>query len=87
MFGRSSRRSSARCRPTPHLDLRRDHQCSAPIDIALTDQSERRPCSRRCADGGGEPTGFDPAEETERFVVSFRNCVVHGTSESENPES
>ena len=61
-----------------------------PIDIALTDQSERETvfAALRADLGGGEPTGFDPAVEDGTLVVSFRNCVVHGTrSESENPES
>jgi SAM-dependent methyltransferase len=52
-----------------------------PIDIALTEQSERETvfAALRADMNGGEPTGFDPAEEDGTFVVSFRNCVVHGT--------
>ena len=52
-----------------------------PIDIALTDQSERETvlAALRADSGGGDPTGFDPTEEDGTFVVSFRNCVIHGT--------
>ncbi len=52
-----------------------------PIDIALTEQSERDTvlAALRAELEGGEPTGFDPMEEDGTLVVSFRNCVVHGT--------
>lgn len=52
-----------------------------PIDIALTEQSESDTvrAALRAELGGGEPTGFEPMEEDGTFVVSFRNCVVHGT--------
>ncbi len=51
-----------------------------PIDIALTEQSERDTvlATLRAELGGGEPTGFEPTEEDGALVVSFRNCVVHG---------
>lgn len=56
-----------------------------PIDVALTDQSERDEVLailRTEARGGGapgacEPTGFDPVEDDGKLVVSFTNCVVH----------
>ena len=52
-----------------------------PIDIALTEQSESATvlATLRADLGGGEPTGFEPIEEDGKLVVSFRNCVVHGT--------
>lgn len=52
-----------------------------PIDIALTEQSESDTvlASLRAELRGGEPTGFYPTEEDGTLVVSFRNCVVHGT--------
>ena len=52
-----------------------------PIDIAVTEQSERETvfASLRADLAGGESTGFDPEEADGTFVVSFRNCVVHGT--------
>jgi ubiquinone/menaquinone biosynthesis C-methylase UbiE len=52
-----------------------------PIDIALTEQSERDTVlsTLRAELEGGAPTGFEPAEEDGKLVVSFRNCVVHGT--------
>jgi SAM-dependent methyltransferase len=51
-----------------------------PIDVALTDQSEREEVLailRAEAQGGGEPTGFGPVEDDGKVVVSFTNCVVH----------
>jgi SAM-dependent methyltransferase len=53
----------------------------APIDISLTEQSDRDTvvAALRGEIGGGEPTGFDPAEEDGALVVSFTSCVVHGT--------
>lgn len=52
-----------------------------PIDIALTDQSERDTvyATLRAELAGGAPTGFEPVEEDGALVVSFRNCVVHGS--------
>jgi ubiquinone/menaquinone biosynthesis C-methylase UbiE len=52
-----------------------------PIDIALTEQSETDTVltALRAEARGGEPTGFEPTEEDGKVVVSFRNCVVHGT--------
>jgi SAM-dependent methyltransferase len=51
-----------------------------PIDVALTDQSERDEVLailRAEAQGGDEPTGFDPVDDEGKLVVSFTNCVVH----------
>jgi SAM-dependent methyltransferase len=52
-----------------------------PIDIALTEQSDRNTVLAALRDdvAGGRPTGFDPAEEDGTFVVSFTTCIVHGT--------
>ena len=52
-----------------------------PIDIALTEQSETDTvlAALRADSRGGEPTGFEPTEEDGKLVVSFLNCVVHGT--------
>jgi SAM-dependent methyltransferase len=52
-----------------------------PIDIALTEQSERDRVLAALRDdvAGGQPTGFDPVEEDCTFVVSFTTCIVHGT--------
>jgi hypothetical protein len=52
-----------------------------PIDVALTDQSETDSvlAALRADAAGGEPTGFEPAEEDGALVVAFHNCVVHGT--------
>ena len=53
-----------------------------PIDVAITDQSERdEVLGILTAEARGveaaEPTGFEPTEEDGRIVVSFTNCVVH----------
>jgi SAM-dependent methyltransferase len=51
-----------------------------PIDITLTDQSERAKVMgilRAELDGRTGPTGFEPAEEDGKVVVSFATCVVH----------
>ncbi len=52
-----------------------------PIDVAATDQSDLSAVlgALRAELDGGEPTGFDPQEGNGRLVVSFLNCVVHGT--------
>jgi ubiquinone/menaquinone biosynthesis C-methylase UbiE len=52
-----------------------------PIDVAFTDQSEHAQvldALRAEIRGAGEPTGFDPAEDNGKVVVSFTTCVVHG---------
>jgi SAM-dependent methyltransferase len=56
-----------------------------PIDVALTDQSDRNEVLAILAaeargggePGGREPTGFDPVDDDGKLVVSFTNCVVH----------
>ena len=52
-----------------------------PVDIAVTDQSDRDGVIAALRDemNGGDATGFEPAIENEAIVVSFTNCVVHGT--------
>jgi hypothetical protein len=52
-----------------------------PVDIAFTEQSDRDTVLEALRDevAGGPPTGFDPAEEDGKFVVSFTMCTVHGT--------
>jgi SAM-dependent methyltransferase len=53
-----------------------------PMDVALTEQSEDAEVLAILRDemrGDGEPTGFDPAEENKRLVVSFVTSVVHAT--------
>jgi ubiquinone/menaquinone biosynthesis C-methylase UbiE len=52
-----------------------------PIDIALTEQSDGDTvlATLRAEIDGGPSTGFDPAEEDGKLVVSFITCVVHGT--------
>lgn len=52
-----------------------------PIDIAVTDQSDRESvlAALRAELDGGDPTGFEPQQENGTLVVSFRTCVVHGT--------
>ena len=52
-----------------------------PIDIALTEQSDSDTvlATLRAEIDGGPSTGFDPAEEDGKLVVSFMTCVVHGT--------
>ncbi len=52
-----------------------------PIDIALTEQSERETvlAALRADAAGGRPTGFDPVAEDGSFLVSFTTCFVHGT--------
>lgn len=54
-----------------------------PIDVAVTDQSDRGAVIAALRDelAGGQLSGFDPAEDNGTFVVSFINCVVHGTIE------
>jgi SAM-dependent methyltransferase len=50
-----------------------------PIDIALTEQSDRDAVRRGLeADlsGAGPAPGFEPAEEDGKIVVSFTTCVV-----------
>ncbi len=51
-----------------------------PLDVALTEQSEQAEVleilGAEIRDDGG-PTGFDPAEEDNKLVVSFVTCVVH----------
>jgi len=52
-----------------------------PVDIAFTEQSEDAQVLAMLRDemrGGGKPTGFDPAEDNGKVVVSFTSCVVHG---------
>ena len=51
-----------------------------PVEIALTDQSERAAIFEIFVAemaGDGRPTGFEPAEEEDQVVVSFMTCVVH----------
>jgi len=51
-----------------------------PIDIAFTEQSDRETVMQLLnADvrGEGPSTGFDPAEDDGKIVVSFTSCVVH----------
>jgi SAM-dependent methyltransferase len=51
-----------------------------PIDIAITDQSDRETVVRILheeIEGLGEPTGFEPAHEGESLVVAFTSTVVH----------
>jgi len=51
-----------------------------PIDVAITEQSDRAEIERLLhadVDGSGESTGFDPALEDGKLVVSFTSCVVH----------
>src|SRR5205085_6929908 len=52
-----------------------------PIDIAVTEQSDRDAVVAALRDelAGGASTGFDPADEKDAVVVSFTTCVVHGT--------
>jgi hypothetical protein len=50
-----------------------------PVDIAFTEQSDRDPVLELLnADlhREGPSTGFDPAEEDGKIVVSFTSCVV-----------
>jgi ubiquinone/menaquinone biosynthesis C-methylase UbiE len=52
-----------------------------PVDIAFTEQSDRDAVLellRQDLRGIGPRTGFDPAEEDGKIVVSFTTCVVHG---------
>lgn len=52
-----------------------------PIDVALTEQSERAEVLRLLEAelrNEGEPTGFAPEEHDGSIVVSFTTCVVHG---------
>jgi ubiquinone/menaquinone biosynthesis C-methylase UbiE len=52
-----------------------------PVDVAITDQSDSDEVFRLLREelqGRAEPTGFDPAEEAGKIVVSFTTCVVHG---------
>jgi SAM-dependent methyltransferase len=51
-----------------------------PVDIAFTEQSSSDEVLRLLQDelaGRGEPTGFEPAEEDGKLVVSFITCVLH----------
>ena len=51
-----------------------------PIDIAFTEQSDRDAVLqllRADLRGEGPRTGFDPAEEDGKLVVSFTTCVAH----------
>jgi SAM-dependent methyltransferase len=52
-----------------------------PLDIAVTEQSDRDGvvAALRNEIEGGEPTGFDPADESGTMTVAFTTCVVHGT--------
>jgi hypothetical protein len=52
-----------------------------PIEIAPTEQSEQAQILEILEaelQGISGPTGFDPAEEGEKFIVSFDTCVVQG---------
>ena len=52
-----------------------------PIDVAITEQSEREAVLRILREevnGTGEPTGLEPVEDGDSFVVGFTTCVVHG---------
>jgi SAM-dependent methyltransferase len=51
-----------------------------PVDIAITDQSERDEVYRLLhgeLDGVEPASGFDPADENGSLVVSFTVCVLH----------
>jgi len=51
-----------------------------PIDIALTDQSEKTSVLDILdaeVRSDGQPTGFEPLVEDGKLVVSFTTCVVH----------
>lgn len=52
-----------------------------PIDIAFSEQSSVAEIVDILTDevrGDGPATGFDPAEEDDKLVVSFTSCIVHG---------
>jgi len=52
-----------------------------PLEVALTDQSEEAEVLEILGAemaGNRPPTGFEPAQEESRLVVSFVTCVVHG---------
>jgi SAM-dependent methyltransferase len=56
-----------------------------PVDIAITEQSERGEVLRLLTaelDGSGERTGLDPAEEDGQLVVSFTTCILHAKRNS-----
>jgi len=51
-----------------------------PIDVAMTDQSARTEVLELLGAemrGDVDPTGFEPAEEDGKIVVSFTSCIVH----------
>jgi hypothetical protein len=52
-----------------------------PLDVALTEQSDLDTVltALRAELNGDKRTGFDPAEEDGKLVVSFVSCIVHGT--------
>jgi ubiquinone/menaquinone biosynthesis C-methylase UbiE len=51
-----------------------------PVDVSLTEQSARDEVldALRADIAGGEPTGFEPAEEDGTITVAFTTTVVHG---------
>jgi len=51
-----------------------------PVDVAMTDQSDRHKVLRQLRDelqGAAPPTGFEPTEEDGKVMVDFTTCVVH----------
>jgi hypothetical protein len=51
-----------------------------PIDVAITDQSDGEAVFqilREEVQGLGEPTGFEPSEDGETFLIVFTTSIVH----------
>ena len=53
-----------------------------PIDVAFSELSNREAVLSALHDelAGGEPTGFEPAQDADALVVSFRTRVVHAST-------
>jgi SAM-dependent methyltransferase len=65
-----------------HLDYADTFTYRLPVDVAVTDQSDRDEVDRWLRQelrGQGQRTGFEPTEEDGNIIVSFTTCVVHAS--------
>lgn len=62
------------------LEQRGSVEVRMPLDVALTDQSDRGAVlgALRAELGGGDPTGFEPCDEDGKLCVAFRSCFFRG---------
>ena len=60
-----------------------------PVDVAITDQSDRDEVFRLLNEelDGGPPSGLDPARQDENVTVLFTTCVLHARRTASPPSA